>query len=1204
MKERSAGNHWNERTIKMLCGASAYRKGEALFRAGKVELRRPEGAESGDYEAFVRDGDTLRVKLRLGGSDDAMAAECDCSAGFAFEQSCKHAAAALLQLLALRREGSLHGTGPSAAAEEAAGGESAPEVRADEAPARRDGYGRELPPLPRQGGGERDRRTESAERMGLSSEASEADGSEASGTEGPAEEAGDSGASARPAAGGGRRFAAASRPEDRLVGRVMDLFRQQPRALGGSRSIFESRRELTAEFLIAPYPHGPRRGLLGIELRVGPDRTYAVPDIREFLSRFERGESYSFSRHFAYDPAGDCFTAQDDAVLLRLDEIRRSEKMQRASAGALYTGEIGDPPSLPLPPHAWESLAPLLAAAPIAAIRSGGRATPGVGVSHEPLPLRFEFRRSASGGLRMSARGMAGTVALEAYGLALHRGRLYSLRPAEARRLADLQRIMRGGEANGRGAEEPDPEELEIPKAQMDAFMEQVAPGLMKLGDVFIASDVSERVLRIPLEARVYLDRVNDRLLAGLEFQYGDIVINPLERGGARRGESRILVREGEKELRILELMENAGFTRTESGYYMQGEEREFGFLHGVVPHLEKMARIYATTSVKERIIAVNPPPRISAGFNERSNWLEFRFELGGIPEAEIREVLAALREKRKYYRLRSGSLLPLDTAAFRSLLDFLNGIRPLLPEEGPDADGSFRLPAAAGLHLLDGRGEESGSGLIRPERELRRLLDSLRSPDLLDFPVPEPLESVLRDYQQTGYRWLKTLAHYRLGGVLADDMGLGKTVQSIAYLLSALPEIRQSGRPALIVAPASLMYNWRSELARFAPGIRAAVIDGSRREREAALIAAQSPEQASDVWIVSYPLLRRDSALYERIELHTLILDEAQAIKNPETQTAKSVKALRAGFRFALTGTPIENSLEELRSIFEAVLPGLYPGRRAFAELTRETVARRARPFLLRRLKSDVLRELPEKIESLRVSELLPEQKKLYAAHLAKLRFETLKHLDISEELGQSRILFLAGLTRLRQICCHPALFAEGYEGRSAKFEQLMETLEECRRAGRRVLVFSQFTQMLQLIGRELGVLGVPFFYLDGSTPARERPEMCERFNDGERDLFLISLKAGGTGLNLTGADTVILYDLWWNPAVERQAEDRAYRMGQRRDVQVIRLVAAGTIEEKMIALQRKKTQLIDEVIESGSGDVDLSLTAADIRELLGPES
>ena len=330
----------------------------------------------------------------------------------------------------------------------------------------------------------------------------------------------------------------------------------------------------------------------------------------------------------------------------------------------------------------------------------------------------------------------------------------------------------------------------------------------------------------------------------------------------------------------------------------------------------------------------------------------------------------------------------------------------------------------------------------------------------------------------------------------------------------------------------------------------------------------------------------------------HTVFFDEAQAFKNPVTQTAKAVKKIQADHRFALTGTPMENSLEELWSIFHVVFPELFQGFKEYSNLSRKTIARRIRPFLLRRLKEDVLSELPEKIESMESVELLPEQKKLYAAYLAKLRHDTLKHLD-KDTLRKNRIKILAGLTRLRQICCHPALFVDGYKGSSAKFEQLMQIVEESKLSGRRVLIFSQFTKMLGLIGRELAIQGLPFFYLDGQTPSEERVEICNRFNAGERDLFLISLKAGGTGLNLTGADTVILYDIWWNPAVEEQAADRAHRIGQTNVVQVIKLVARGTIEEKMNELQEKKRHLIEEIIDSEE-KASSTLTEEDIREIL----
>jgi SNF2 family DNA or RNA helicase len=293
-----------------------------------------------------------------------------------------------------------------------------------------------------------------------------------------------------------------------------------------------------------------------------------------------------------------------------------------------------------------------------------------------------------------------------------------------------------------------------------------------------------------------------------------------------------------------------------------------------------------------------------------------------------------------------------------------------------------------------------------------------------------------------------------------------------------------------------------------------------------------------------------------------------------------------------------VENSAEELWSIFHVVFPELFQGLKEYSHLSRKTIARRIRPFMLRRMKEDVLKELPEKIESLESVELLADQKKLYAAYLAKLRHDTLKHLN-KDTIRKNRIKILAGLTRLRQICCHPGLFVDGYKGTSAKFEQLMQLLEEAKLSRRRVIIFSQFTKMLEIIGRELAFQGRGFFYLDGRTPSVDRVDICHRFNEGERDLFLISLKAGGTGLNLTGADTVILYDIWWNPAVEEQAADRAYRIGQKKNVQVIKLVARGTIEEKMNELQEKKRNLIEEIIDS-SENTSTMLTEEDIREIL----
>ncbi|MFC4812518.1 DEAD/DEAH box helicase, partial [Paenibacillus sp. GCM10023250] len=952
---------------------------------------------------------------------------------------------------------------------------------------------------------------------------------------------------------------------------------------------FDTRAPLALTFVCKPFVRAGGKRMLGIEIRAGAKRPAAIPRIREFLRCAADGEPCVLSKTLSYDPRQHSIQAADYAVVAQLIAMEAQERLYRDTSGvyAAHAAPVTGERMLPVPPGAWDAFLPALAAAPSAVLELDNVVYAGIAPADERLPLHFELEQQArtgwgesagNAGYRLRVSGLAEMTVLEDYGLVLAEGKLLRETPEACARLLELQALL------ARAAE---PDELPLPQAQIEPFMERVMPGLLKLGSVRIAEDVAERVAHRPLKARLYLDRVRDRLLAALEFHYGDLVINPLEPEAERRRGGPILVRDGEKERQILALMEEAAMAKTESGYFLGDEEREYHFLRHVVPQLEQLLSVHATSAVRTRIQAGGAPPNVTLTMNERTNWLEAKFDIDGIPAAEIKAVLQSLEEKRAYHRLPTGALLPLDTEEMQEIARFINEGRITAKDL---RDSGIRIPLFRGLHLIDApRG-----GAVKLDKAFRRLLENLRNPDNLDFPEPKGLQHPLRDYQAYGYQWLRTLAHYGFGGILADDMGLGKTAQAIAFLAAMLPAIREERLPALIVAPASLTYNWRSELRKFAPQIRAAVVDGTKAERDAALAAGES----ADVVITSYPLLRRDIAQYAARSFHTLILDEAQAFKNDATQTAKSVKLLQSRHRFALTGTPIENRLLELWSLFDAVCPELFPGRKAFGELALETVAKRARPFLLRRVKADVLKELPDKIESVQASALLPEQKRLYAAYLAKLREETLRHLD-KDTLHRNRIRILAGLTRLRQLCCHPALFVEDYEGGSGKLRQLLELIEECRAAGRRMLVFSQFVGMLKLIRQELQLRNVPYFYLDGSTPPSERLERSTRFNDGEGDLFLISLKAGGTGLNLTGADTVVLYDLWWNPAVEQQAADRAHRIGQKKVVQVIRLVAQGTVEDKMIELQERKKNLIDDVIRPGEEPLS-ALTEDEIKELL----
>ncbi|MED4401787.1 DEAD/DEAH box helicase [Metabacillus fastidiosus] len=702
-----------------------------------------------------------------------------------------------------------------------------------------------------------------------------------------------------------------------------------------------------------------------------------------------------------------------------------------------------------------------------------------------------------------------------------------------------------------------------------------------------LVDGTNEKKQLLPLKAKLFLDRVKNRLLASLEFHYGNIVINPLEYNRENSSISSLIIRNAVREHEIMHIMEESFFTKTESGYFLHDEEAEYDFLHRIVPNMKELVDIYATTAVKNRLYKIESRPNIKIEVDERTDWLIFEFHMEGIPESEIRDLLMSLVEKRKYYRIKDGRLLTLEDQNFKEINQLLSNMSI---EKEQLNDKETRIPFLQGLRNIAFLPHDS----IHIGKAFSDLLNCLQNPDQEEAAISEKLNAILHDYQKHGVYWLRTLADYKFGGILADDMGLGKTLQSIAYIVSVLSEIREQKKPVLVLAPSSLIYNWLNELNKFAKEVHSVIIDGSQAERNAALMDMNK----ADVIITSYPLLRRDINKYVRQSFHTLFLDEAQAVKNHTTQTAKMVKRVRADYRFALTGTPVENSVDDLWSIFNIVFPNLMPERKELKDMPRETIAKLVRPFILRRMKEDVLNDLPGKNELIYISELLPDQKRLYAAYLAKLKYETLKHLN-KDSFQKNRLKILAGLTRLRQLCCHPALFVDNYNGDSAKLLQLMEIVRDYRSKGRRILIFSQFTKMLEIIGGELTSKGIKYFYLNGNTPAMERVELCNRFNKGDMDLFLISLKAGGTGLNLSGADTVILYDLWWNPAVEQQAADRAHRMGQKNEVKVIKLISKGTIEEKINELQENKKNLINEIIQPSQNNTGI-LTEQEIRNIL----
>ena len=577
--------------------------------------------------------------------------------------------------------------------------------------------------------------------------------------------------------------------------------------------------------------------------------------------------------------------------------------------------------------------------------------------------------------------------------------------------------------------------------------------------------------------------------------------------------------------------------------------------------------------------------PKFAGKMRLNGSALELKFTQDGEPAQEILAIMEALARRRRYFRLKDGSFL--DLSAMDEWLPLADSIFEAAQAEGAESvamgDDTIRLQAYRACYLQSLL--ESLGLPIEVDEKTQATVRLLTDPGKVqDVKLPDGLS--LRPYQERGFQWLLALDRLHMGGVLADDMGLGKTVQVIALLMAT----RQEGQVSLVVAPTTLTYNWLSELGRFAPDLSVMVLGGSAAQRASQIRHVKEAHDV-DVLITSYPLIRQDIEQLTTIEFRFAILDEAQHIKNAGSKGAQAVRQLQAQTRFALTGTPLENGVGELWSIFNFVLPGYLLSYSAFLRRYQdgtdaEDLRRRISPFLMRRLKKEVLTELPDKIESVFTAQMSPEQAKVYEATMMRLR----QRVDsIVKEKGfeRGRTEVLAAITQLREICCHPSLVLDDYTGTSGKLDMLLDMLPEAIAKGRRVLLFSAFTSMLKILRRELDDAGYETMYLDGDTPAQRRVEMAEQFNAGQGQIFLISLKAGGTGLNLTGADMVIHYDPWWNPAAEDQATDRAYRIGQTRKVEVIRLVTHASIEEQVVALGQRKKALFDQLIKPGESMV-----------------
>ena len=696
----------------------------------------------------------------------------------------------------------------------------------------------------------------------------------------------------------------------------------------------------------------------------------------------------------------------------------------------------------------------------------------------------------------------------------------------------------------------------------------------------------------LPLVTKIYLDAEGGKLIVKVKFHYGDDVYDACDESRNSQSAGDL---EGELCVKTV-IMKYLSETDKKLGAYVtKNDDVIYDFLTVGIAELSEYGEVYIAESLKK--MKVRRVKNISVGATLESGLLNIDFNTDEFPPEELGEILDSYRQAKKYHRLKDGSFLSLENDIFSDMLNITEG---LYVSEDDLAKGRVGVPGFRALYV-DEILKNSSISVYERNSELKKLVRDMKYVTDSDFNVPDSLKGTLRNYQKTGFKWLKTLETCGFSGILADDMGLGKTVQVITLIKSKKEE--QSKVSALVVCPASLVLNWESEIEKFAPDLNAICVIGDNYERIEILKKAEN----YDVLITSYELLKRDIEEYEKMSFDYEIADEAQYIKNYTTQNAKAVKSINSKTKFALTGTPIENNLSELWSIFDFLMPGyLYshsyfkhhfemPAIREKDENAIKRLKAMVSPFILRRLKSHVLKELPEKHESVIYAKMDDVQKKLYAANALQIK-EEFKERTKSEKAN--RFMVLAMLMRLRQLCCDPNLVYENYEGESAKLELCLSLLESLSESGHKVLLFSQFTSMLDILGKKLDEMGISYYEIRGSTKKEARKDLVDKFNEDNTPVFLISLKAGGTGLNLTGADMVIHYDPWWNRSVQNQATDRAHRIGQKKSVQVYKLIVKDSIEEKILKMQEMKSDLADSVISGGELDI-LSLSKDEILRL-----
>lgn len=947
---------------------------------------------------------------------------------------------------------------------------------------------------------------------------------------------------------------------EKVTTRLFSLFNEKDKA--------NKKRNVKEEVIIDIYLDGNNNDAnymdyLNLTLRVGTDKLYSCKEgkLSKFLSAVKNEENFSFGKNFEYNPDKHYFSEQTKKILNYLMFLDEHNDYHRN----ILFGESTIKNFLELIKDKKVYMNNILIKKQEHAFPFSSKLTQ----KEEKYILEFidfEQIRFITSDLEYIQMGST----------------LYHLNH-------DQRLLLLGILSNGMTS-------LVFNKTDKNSFSNSVLPLIQN--QIEIDSSIEDFKICKNITPKLYFDLYYDKVICNLVFDYDSLEINYFD-------QTDNIVRDKQLEETVIEDLYSRNFVIEKDKILLDSIDHIGNFLEKDLLELTEKYETYTSEKLKKiRIIKkTNVKSTFSIG---KDNIMSYSFDLGDIQENEIVNVLSALKSKKKYYRLKSGDIIDLEND--QDLEELNDLVEDMGLSQKDVSKGTGEIPKFRAIYLDSLKKDKYH--IIETNNLFDELITKFNQYKDSEITLSSKEKQILRDYQEDGVKWLYNIDKTGFGGILADEMGLGKSIQTIYYIKELLKENKDY--KFLIVSPTSLAYNWENEFDKFEPNIPKKVLVGNRNIRRDKFNQLDSV----NVIITTYGLLREDYEYYEQMQFKTMIIDEAQNIKNVQTEITKTVKKIKADTKFALTGTPIENSIIELWSIFDYIMPGFLSGLQTFdkkykvKEFDEDTnkklsnLNRLISPFILRRLKKDVINDLPEKLENNIYIELTKEQKKIYLAELEKVNQE-MEEIISTGGMNQARFVILKLLTKLRQICIDPRIIFPEYVGGSGKINEFIKVVEESISHGHKILIFTSFKQALELAKKELKKRKITSYTIDGSTSSKKRIELVDKFNQDNTNVFFIMLKAGGTGLNLTSADVVIHLDLWWNPQAENQATDRAHRIGQKNVVEVIKFITRGTIEEKILELQNKKKILSDKLIDENNTNMAFSqLTEKDIKTLLSYEN